>query len=625
MCYCVPFCVTVYTLQVRGSGRLMVTKHALEDSGRSQMVDQLRRAGLYTWTPMERYLRLYGWVVGMPAVHVEQDVGVFRQVMQHSAVKGSNGLEGRVGKEAWLPSLSVESEDGEVWQRLRRCFDAHLSTTSWRQRLPAIVEDVCRNASEGVVDSTAIAACVVRIQWRLLFRQDCQGPDLELMLAARDEWAKTLSLRGPPDPDVRERAFRLVATKVGATFVNTDPDLSTVEFVSTFFQPWLLSPAINVPDLFASLPGFRKKHPEYDTASPHLLVALLDYEHPFPLLERELTRDLGSRRAGDHVFHLQGLGVRGVGSTGIRFGSGDRACPGASVASTLFHHLVLGLQDAADFRPTVNHRWSGRTNDAKGSWFQLGQMARLLFFRWGPTDNVDEWRARYANPDRLRKYGYGSLRLAAFLWFVSAGSPTNTVKFLLVAFLTGMVGALVNVELLYRRMATALLAAVATAWLALPFEQLFLCGVYLVKTMTGDYFARKLDTPEWRLVGGFSVALCLATTGHGLAVRPAFFLLLVLHQFLMEFADGRLEDNVVFRHRYGFEAFYALMIGFWPSTPLERGVVTVDLVACLGYRVANALLCVVVALGSGDSVHTWPQKCLLGLESRTLPSSKRQG
>ena len=475
MCYCVPFCVTVYTLQVRGSGRLMVTKHALEDSGRSQMVDQLRRAGLYTWTPMERYLRLHGWVVGMPAVHLEQDVGVFRQVMQHSAVKGSNGLEGRVGKEAWLPSLSVESEDGEVWQRLRRCFDAHLRTTSWRQRLPAIVEDVCRNASEGVVDSTAIAACVVRIQWRLLFRQDCQGPDLELMLAARDEWAKTLSLRGPPDPDVRERAFRLVATKVGATFLNTDPDLSTVEFVSTFFQPWLLSPAINVPDLFASLPGFRKKHPEYDTASPHLLVALLDYEHPFPLLERELTRDLGSRRAGDHVFHLQGLGVRGVGSTGIRFGSGPRACPGASVASTLFHHLVLGLQDAADFRPTVNHRWSGRTNDAKGSWFQLGQMARLLFFRWGPTDNVDEWRARYANPDRFRKYGYGSLRLAAFLWCVSAGSPTNAVKFLLVAFLTGMVGALVNVELLYRRMATALLAAVATAWLALPFEQLLSC------------------------------------------------------------------------------------------------------------------------------------------------------
>lgn len=280
MCYCVPFCVTVYTLQVRGSGRLMVTKHALEDSGRSQMVDQLRRAGLYTWTPMERYLRLYGWVVGMPAVHVEQDVGVFRQVMQHSAVKGSNGLEGRVGKEAWLPSLSVESEDGEVWQRLRRCFDAHLSTTSWRQRLPAIVEDVCRNASEGVVDSTAIAACVVRIQWRLLFRQDCQGPDLELMLAARDEWAKTLSLRGPPDPDVRERAFRLVATKVGATFVNTDPDLSTVVRVD------LLSTVVAVPGdqrsrslrqparLSQEAPGVRHREPTLAGCSAGLRAPL---------------------------------------------------------------------------------------------------------------------------------------------------------------------------------------------------------------------------------------------------------------------------------------------------------------------------------------------------------------
>ena len=75
-------------------------------------------------------------------------------------------------------------------------------------------------------------------------------------------------------------------------------------------------------------------------------------------------------------------------------------------------------------------------------------------------------------------------------------------------------------------------------------------------------------------------------------LQEARFLgLLCLHQFVMEWGDNYWEQWAIFRHRYFFEGFYAAILAFCMLSPFEYSIVATDVLTCLGYRVANTVLC----------------------------------
>ena len=88
----------------------------------------------------------------------------------------------------------------------------------------------------------------------------------------------------------------------------------------------------------------------------YTILKLTDIRHPFLLFERELKKDLkvGSEgtvkyHKGDHVFIMNDA----TSSCCLRFGDGERECPGQSVAMLLLTSLLTKFrrQKSISFQP----------------------------------------------------------------------------------------------------------------------------------------------------------------------------------------------------------------------------------------------------------------------------------
>ena len=109
-----------------------------------------------------------------------------------------------------------------------------------------------------------------------------------------------------------------------------------------------------------------------------------------------------------------------------------------------------------------------------------------------------------------------------------------SVEWTVLPLVTGMIGSLVNIEILHQPFALMLLGLVAINSFMLDTNQMVAFACYLVKTMIGDAFAQKLDTFQWKLVGMFSIALTMCSyVQHGFP-DPKFLLLVTTRQFGME-------------------------------------------------------------------------------------------
>ena len=184
-----------------------------------------------------------------------------------SSSKKGQFLEAKFARDGWLPSLSVESEDGDSWKRLRIGFDSILKQVNYREKLPLIITQNCEGM-KGIVDAKCITFLVASILIELLFDYKLSLDELEEFWIARNEWAKTLSVKGKPDLDLRSQFFAKIESfiyenendsvlsfppRVSKYTKYVRPDgLSDLEWTSCFFQPFIMSPMINVIDIIVT-------------------------------------------------------------------------------------------------------------------------------------------------------------------------------------------------------------------------------------------------------------------------------------------------------------------------------------------------------------------------------------
>ena len=214
----------------------------------------------------------------------------------------------------------------------------------------------------------------------------------------------------------------------GLTTYAHDPS----RWLSLFAQPLLISPQINIGDIFVSVfhflredvtlraqattwaASYRQSAPAAAAASDHaqvrlrallegLILEAIRLRHPFPVLERELQGDLSvgdkTYRAGTHFFILLDkfkqdqtfdptrwlLPHAENPYASLPFAAGPRMCVGKPIALELMVEMLAALLSQFPFdaiAPAQGHLFSGRDNDdtetVSESLYQLRVFGRVL-------------------------------------------------------------------------------------------------------------------------------------------------------------------------------------------------------------------------------------------------------
>ena len=325
--------------------------------------------------------RLLGWYTGTPIVHVTSPA-VVTAVLKASSCKGK-ALEALIACPAWLPILSLESVDGELWKSMRLDFDALMKLLPPPEKLQEITSLKTRAmlALGTPIDAAAIARLTLETFISYVFEGRAWTDDFELFLKAAAEWRGEISVRRRADKTIQHRAVTLLVdglirpSKLWSLFGER---WAQPEHFSLIMQPFIISPVINVGDIMCAAALEARKLGSLEKVT---LDACLRQWHPFPILERFVHEDVlvgGSVavRAGSQCLVFT-QDLRGSAAWPV-FGAGPRACAGMHLAMPFLKVLMADLCSAEveqRFCPLSGHEQSGRHHDG-----QLGSAGEAWYF-----------------------------------------------------------------------------------------------------------------------------------------------------------------------------------------------------------------------------------------------------
>lgn len=349
-------------------------------------------------------IRTIGFLQRKKVVILNSNAQLCGEILASSNTKGTL-LEHLIAIPAWSPVYSIESMDGECWEQLSRDFKKLLSELNWRDRLPLLIQKNINPSTK--MDSEQISKLVLRIFYELLFDQPVSTEDENLFFIASLEWRKEIAVKGKASQKVKKEFWnRLNQIIQNSNFKNelVSYQKDPARFLSLFAQPFLLSPQINISDIFVSSFYFLRKNSEtlkkakewaHLNDRPRLEGIILEsirLQHPFPILERELQKDFSGHgvqlKKGTQVMMLMDQFLpdlvkdqeffpeRWLAPTSenpyhsIPFAAGPRMCVGKPIAmEVMFELLKAFLTQFSDelIQPSIGHLYSGRDNDGKDS------------------------------------------------------------------------------------------------------------------------------------------------------------------------------------------------------------------------------------------------------------------
>lgn len=368
------------------------------------------------------FIRLCAWLQGKSVVILDNDPSECARALASSETKGSF-IETIFAIPAWRPLYSIESEDGARWKELADNCARVLRHLRWKDAISGLLDTSVQDLAiarhpDRIVDSESISRLVLRTLYEILFEAKISPADETLFFQSSIEWRKEIAVKGAGNKDIKNEAARRLLEIVqssryqGGLQESSDPMM----WLSVFGQPFLISPQINVSDIMVATFSYLRQHPQYfqrtqekaaENDSKYLNAVIMEairLQHPFPILERELTRDLDLQgrhvKAGTQIFvpldqFKQDPSFqpeawlneeRPHPFQSLVFGAGKRMCPGKMLASHLMVAMLRSLVlhvPLERIQPDHGHRFSGRNNDGKeGLGESLYQIRKFLGALW---------------------------------------------------------------------------------------------------------------------------------------------------------------------------------------------------------------------------------------------------
>ncbi|HVJ90615.1 MAG TPA: cytochrome P450 [Labilithrix sp.] len=353
-----------------------------------------------------QFMRLCGWLQGKKVVALRSDPEACARVLASSNTKGQF-IEQLIACPAWLPVFSIESVDGDEWRYLAKNFRDVYARLDWQRKIGPLtrahVEAFAQRAREDdsfILDAEQISRVTANIFFELVFGRVMTRYEEDVFYRASLEWRKEIAIKASGSKAVKTQFWSLLTELIEASPFAADFQAHSERrdmFLSVFAQPLILSPQINFSDIFSTVFRQLRKEPALMTRAVraaesgeieflrNICLEAIRLEHPFPVLEREMTNDLtvGNTvlEAGTQVFIMldefqqdatfdPDRWTKGTQNPyrSMPFGAGPRVCLGKALAQEMLGELlagILGHFPMEQVRPSENHLFSGRDNDGK--------------------------------------------------------------------------------------------------------------------------------------------------------------------------------------------------------------------------------------------------------------------
>lgn len=353
-----------------------------------------------------QFMRLCGILQKRKVVVLNSNPEACARVLASSNNKGQ-GIEMMLACPAWSPVFSIESVDGEAWEWLSKEFTLLYGRLDWQNKIAPLTRkhvaefsQLCLRDEKFVLDAEQISRLTAHILFELVFSRSMTPHENDVFYKASIEWRKEIAIKGKASSDVKAEFWAMLGRLLEDSVFAEDLKANSYQrnmYLSLFAQPLIISPQINFSDIMSAVFKHLDKHSEIrkkavEAASNHdvehmqnICMESIRLNHPFPVLERELTRNLKvmdqEYEAGTQVYIMldefkqeQDFSperwVKGAKNPyrAMPFGTGQRMCLGKQLATDMMGEMLAGILQlfpAERIRPSENHLYSGRDNDGK--------------------------------------------------------------------------------------------------------------------------------------------------------------------------------------------------------------------------------------------------------------------
>ncbi|OXA37127.1 uncharacterized protein LOC118433623 [Folsomia candida] len=160
----------------------------------------------------EFVLNLFCSMQGRKSLWVS-DPALARRLLSSSSSKGS-GIEQILSTKAFLPIISLESVNGDQWERMKENFltlKTHLPPLDELAKIAGTTAESYLEKEE-IIDSRALSKLIVEIMQTWLFGDS--GEVSDEVIAAIEEWRKEIAIKGRGGDEVKALAVSWIQGKI---------------------------------------------------------------------------------------------------------------------------------------------------------------------------------------------------------------------------------------------------------------------------------------------------------------------------------------------------------------------------------------------------------------------------